>query len=143
MPGKSRRGARLKLAGNKPILRAQQRAREPRRTGIDGQPAGRIAGRDRIDIGRKECTSGRSQRRSLEPGDAIAPFAAALRLLGGEVVAPSTGMNIDDAKRRRLAAQMHEDAREHRVFEHVGEISGVKGVPIVHSAQVMRANALL
>jgi hypothetical protein len=25
-------------------------------------------------------------------------------------------MNIDDAKRRRLAAQMHEDAREHRVF---------------------------
>jgi hypothetical protein len=30
---------------------------------------------------------------------------------------------------------MHEDAREHRVLEHVGEISGVKGVPIVHGAQ--------
>ncbi len=48
---------------------------------------------------------------------------------------PGAGMDVEDAERRRLATQMHEDAREHRVLEHVGEISGVKGVPIVHGAQ--------
>jgi len=141
--GKCRRSIRLELAGDKPILRAQQRAREPRGTGIDDQPAGRIAGRDRIEIGRKDYTSGRSQRGASEPGDAIAPFAAALRLLDGEVVAPSAGMDVNDAEWRWLAAQMHEDAREHRVLKHIGKISGVEGVPIIHGAQVMRANAFL
>src|SRR5213080_4629861 len=88
-------------------------------------------------------SNGRSQRGASEPGDAIAPFAAALRLLDGEVVAPSAGMDVDDAEWRWLAAQMHEDAREHRVLKHIGEISGVEGMPIIHGAQVMRANAFL
>jgi hypothetical protein len=27
---------------------------------------------------------------------------------------------------------MHEDAHQHRVLDHIGEIAGVKGVPIIH-----------
>ena len=141
--GKCRRSIRLELAGDKPILRAQQRAREAWRTGIDRHPAGSIAGRDRIEVGRKECTNGRSQRGASEPGDAIAPFAAALRLLDGKVIAPSAGMDVDDAEWRWLAAQMHQDARDYRVLKHIGEISRVEGVPIIHGAQIMRANAFL
>ena len=42
-------------------------------------------------------------------------------------------MGVDHAERRRLLAQMHEDAREHRVLDDVGEIAGMEGVAIVHA----------
>ena len=45
-------------------------------------------------------------------------------------------MGIDDAERGRLAAQMHEDARQHRVLVHIGKIPGVKGVAVVHRISV-------
>jgi hypothetical protein len=30
---------------------------------------------------------------------------------------------------------MHEDAHQHRVLDHIGEIAGVKGVAIIHGAK--------
>ena len=47
-------------------------------------------------------------------------------------------MGVDDAERGRLVAQMHEDARQHRVLDDVGEIAGVKGVAIVHGSLMRR-----
>src|SRR5262244_3209251 len=85
----------------------------------------------------------RCDRCAHEPVDPLAPFAAALRLLCGEVVAAGAGMGVDDAEGRGLAAQMHEDAHQHRVLDHIGEIAGEKGVTIIHGRKVMRANSRL
>jgi len=52
-------------------------------------------------------------------------------------------MGFDDAEGRGLAAQMHEDAHQHRVLDHIGKIAGVKGVTIIHGRKVMRANSRL
>ena len=43
------------------------------------------------------------------------------------------------AEGRGLAAQMHKDAHEHRVLDHIREIAGVKGVAIIHGRKVMGA----
>ena len=106
------------------------------RTGIGGQPSGAVAGGDRVEIGSKQRAGARCDRRAHEPVDAVAPFAAAPRLLSGEVVTAGAGMGVDDAERRRFLAQMHEDAHQHRVLDHIGEIAGVKGVAIIHGAKL-------
>src|SRR5260370_5438348 len=36
---------------------------------------------------------------------------------------------------------MHEDAHQHRVLDHIGEIAGVKGVAIIHGRKVMAAKS--
>ena len=41
-------------------------------------------------------------------------------------------MGVDDAERRRLVAQVHQNADQHRMLDDVGEVAGVKGVAIVH-----------
>jgi len=80
-------------------------------------------------------------RRTDEPADSVTPFAAALRLNSGEIVASGTGVGVDDAERRRLLAQVREDAHQHRVLDHIGEVAGMKDVTIIHAREVMRANS--
>jgi hypothetical protein len=41
-------------------------------------------------------------------------------------------MRVDHAERLRLLAQMDQNAREHRVLDHIGEIAGMECVHIVH-----------
>ena len=41
-------------------------------------------------------------------------------------------MGVDHAERRRLAAQIMQDAAKHRMLEHIGEIAGMEGVAIIH-----------
>jgi hypothetical protein len=36
---------------------------------------------------------------------------------------------------------MHENAHQHRVLDHIGEIAGVKGVAIIHGRKVMGAKS--
>src|SRR5262249_19689211 len=43
-------------------------------------------------------------------------------------------MGVDHAERRRLLAEMHQDAGEHRMLENVGKVAGVEGVTVVHRA---------
>jgi hypothetical protein len=62
------------------------------------------------------------------------PFAAAARFAAFEVVHAGAGMRIDHPERRRLCAQIIQNAAKHRMFEHVGETSGVKSVTVVHGA---------
>src|SRR5205085_1103228 len=68
--------------------------------------------------------------------DSRPPFAAALRLLAGEVIAAAAGMAVDDAKGGRLLLQIKQDAHEHDVLDDVGEIAGVEGVAVVHGGGV-------
>src|SRR5580698_4396125 len=67
-----------------------------------------------------------------EAFNAILPLTAAARFGGCEVVPARSGMGVDDPEGGRLVAQMNEDAGEHGVLVHVGKISGVKGVLVVH-----------
>jgi hypothetical protein len=50
-------------------------------------------------------------------------------------------VGVDDTERRRLAAQVREDADQHGVFDHIGEVARVKGVTVIHAREVMRANS--
>ena len=47
-------------------------------------------------------------------------------------------MGIDHPERRRLAAQMHQDAGEHRMLDDVGGTAGMKGVAIIHRSRRSR-----
>ena len=71
-----------------------------------------------------------------ETGDAGLPFAAAGRFRSGEIIAAGARMGVDNAVRRRLAAEMEEKAREHRVLDHISKVPGVKGVTVVHGRRV-------
>ena len=71
----------------------------------------------------------------MQPADAVAPFLRLAGLGAGEIVAAGAGMGVDDAEGRRLVAQMHQHAAQHRVLDDVGEISGVIGVAVVHRAR--------
>ena len=48
-------------------------------------------------------------------------------------------MGVDHPERGRLAAQMHQDARQHRMLDDVGRTAGVKGVAIVHRSTTANA----
>jgi hypothetical protein len=44
-------------------------------------------------------------------------------------------VGVEDAERRRLLAQVGHHARERRVFDDLGEVSGVVSVAIVHRSR--------
>ena len=67
----------LELAGNQPILLAQERTREHWRSGISSEPSAWIEARDRVAIGRKQCCYELRGRSCEEPRNALAPFPAA------------------------------------------------------------------
>src|SRR5690606_23491948 len=47
-------------------------------------------------------------------------------------------MGVDDAEGAGLALQVLDDARQHRMLEHVGEVSGVEGVAVIHRGSPSR-----
>ena len=126
------RRVRLELAGEQAILRAQKRAHERGRAGIAGEVAGAVEGGNRVEIGRKQPTRLLADRSGDEPLNALAPFEAARRLRTVEIVAAGAGMGVDDAERRRLGAQVHQNADQDRMLDHIGKVAGVKGVAIIH-----------
>ena len=67
-----------------------------------------------------------------QPCDAVEVFTAALRGGATQVVHTRARVRIEVQKRRVFFAQMLDHAAEHDVLEHVGEISRVKGVGVVH-----------
>ena len=107
--------------------------RDQRRTGIDAQRlAVRIERRHRVEIRRQQRIDLGSPSRGEDARDALAPLAAAKRLRAEKIVTAGSGMGVDHAKRRRLEAQMRQDARQHRVLVNVGETAGMKRVAIIH-----------
>jgi hypothetical protein len=64
--------------------------------------------------------------------NAILPFGTAGRFRAAQVIEAGAGVGIDDPESRRLVAQMHQDAGEHRMLDDVGGTTGVKGVAIIH-----------
>ena len=49
-----------------------------------------------------------------------------------KIISARPRMGVDDAEGLFLGAQMDEHAGEHRVLQHIGEISGVEAVTVIH-----------
>ena len=73
--------------------------------------------------------------------DAALPFAGLARLHAGKVIEPDAGMRIDDAERLVLLLHVLEKARQHCMLQHVGVVSRVVGVAVVHARNTKNAPA--
>ena len=106
------------------------------RAGVDFQSAAcRGAGierRDGVEIGREQITRGLRQFGGEQLADAGAPFAGTARLGAGQIVKARPRMGIDHAEGGRLFLQVGDHARERRVLDDIGEISGMKRVAVIH-----------
>src|SRR3712207_7481646 len=67
------------------------------------------------------------------PRSTLFPYTTLFRSRGvtRQVIETGTGVQIEDTERRRLLLQMLDNAREHDVLHHIGEVAGVIGVAIV------------
>ena len=45
-------------------------------------------------------------------------------------------MRVDDAKRLRFLTQVYQDAREHRVLDHIRKVAGVERMAVVHGVSL-------
>ena len=126
------RRRRMQFAENRPILGAQDFLRDERRSRIG--PALENAFAHSLEIGRKQSARRGEFSRLwfFQTGDALAPLARSRRRLARQVIKPRAGVRIDETQRRVLALQIDKRARQHRMFQHVGEIAGVIFVTIIH-----------
>ena len=113
-------------------MRPQPGEGEQRRSRIGEQaPAGIVSG-NRLEIGREQLADLGAELRRKQAADALAPFAGSARFPPGQTGQAGSGVGVDDAERAVLFPQMRDDAREHRVFDDVGEIAGMERVAVVH-----------
>ncbi len=113
-------------------MRPQPGEGEQRRSRIGEQaPAGIVLG-NRLEIGREQPADLGAELRRKQAADALAPFAGSARFPPGQAGQAGSGVGVDDAERAVLFPQMRDDAREHRVFDDVGEIAGMERVAVVH-----------
>ena len=127
-----RRRARLELAGDQPVLRPHQGKRDERRARIGPQPAVGIEVLHDVEIRREQRPHLVRQRPAQKSADTVLPLAAAGRFSAAQIVTAGARMGVDHAERRRLGFQIGQDARQHRVLVHVGEIAGMECVLIIH-----------
>ena len=83
-------------------------------------------------VGGGKLGRGRRKGRRDETADTLAPFPGAVGFLARKVVQPGPRMGVDHPERRGLFPQMHENADQDDMLEHVGKIAGMKGVTVVH-----------
>ena len=115
-------------------------ARSPSRrasSATSGEP-GYLRRRGAGGVRRLQITSKirRLHRTAREPGDSLAPFAAARGILGAQVVAAAPGMRVEIEQRLRFLLQALEQRQQHDVLVHVREVAGVEGMTIVHDGMI-------
>jgi hypothetical protein len=64
--------------------------------------------------------------------NSVAELRAAARVRTAQIVQPGARVGVDHAEGRGLLAQMDENARQHRMLDHIGRAAGVKRVTVVH-----------
>ena len=95
-----------------------------------------VCSSDDIEIGRHEVCNGAWQFCIEQAADFILPLAGLAGLQSRKIVAPSAGVRVDHAERSRLLFHVRQHARQHDVLDHIGKISGVIIVAIVHASTV-------
>ena len=119
----------LQFAERRAIAGAQQRRLDQRRARIGAQlPAGVHAAHD-LEVARERRML-RCGLRGEQPADAVLRFAAAR----AELVAAATRMRVEQEERAVLFREPQERGDERDVLRHVGEVAGMKGVPVLHAS---------
>ena len=74
----------------------------------------------------------RQSRRAEQPHHAALVFPRLARLLAAQIVAARSGVGLEIAERRLLGFQGFQQRDQYRVLEHVGKISGVERMAVIH-----------
>lgn len=131
--------AGVQFIGDELIAAAKQAARDGGAPRISNERALRrrvhvlVLGANGIEVRPQDVVDLVRQISAQKPPDTGLPLARALRLRAREIVDPGAGMRVDHAECGRLLLEVLYHQRQDRVLEHVGKISGVKGVSIVHA----------
>ncbi|MNP23990.1 hypothetical protein D3C76_1167230 [compost metagenome] len=67
-----------------------------------------------------------------KPADTFDPLAGTRRLVALQVIQTEASVSVEVGERLLLARHQRNKAGQHKVFEDVGVVAGVKGVTIVH-----------
>ncbi|MNR23708.1 hypothetical protein D3C85_1407440 [compost metagenome] len=67
-----------------------------------------------------------------KPTDTFDPLAGTRRLVALQVIQTEASVSVEVGERLLLARHQRNKAGQHKVFEDVGVVAGVKGVTIVH-----------
>jgi hypothetical protein len=125
------------------VLLAQKTFRDQRRARIAAQLAPGVKRRHQIQIGPDQIFRRAPFAHLPNPLDAAAPFAATGRFGTVEIISAGPGMGIDDPESSELEAQVKKYAHKNRMFVHIGEIPGMKGVAIIHGRSRARVSNFL
>ncbi len=127
----------LQFAQDQSIVRAQGVRRQQWRARIDPQIAIRIERKHRVDVALQRW---RCIRQVEQTQDALTPFAGLVRWLVIQQVAAGTRVRVEIAERLVLGRECVQQSQHYGVLEHVGEISGMEGVFVIH-ARIVRCRA--
>ena len=83
-----------------------------------------------VDVARQHAGHGGERQ---QPQDAFASLSGFLRLSSSDVIDATPCMGIDHREGLVLFAQMQKHGNQCRVLQHIGEISGVVNVAVVHA----------
>ncbi len=129
----------VQFDGGQTILLAQKMAHEARRAGIVQDIRTLILLMNRFQQGIQKLRCFLIEGSLDQSADPVAPFAGFLRLFRTQVVEADTRMRVDDTESLVLALQIFDDAGQDGVLDHIGEVSGMIGVAIVHVSNFSEA----
>ncbi len=122
----------MQFYGGQSVLPAQEMANEARGTGIILDAAALILLVNRIQQGIQKACCFLIEGSLDEPADPVPPFAGFLCFFGTQVVEADSRMGVDHAESLVLAFQIFNDAGHDGVLDHIGEVSRMIGVAIIH-----------
>ena len=112
------------------VLRPQQMPGNPGRTGITPQDRPiRVLGPDRIQIVGQQWRGGSGLQQAA---DAVLIFQGLAGFDAIQVIAANARMGIDHRKGGVLLFQMGQNQGQQGMLDHIGEVSGMIGVAVVH-----------
>src|ERR1019366_649561 len=122
----------MQLAEPHPVLTPQQRLGDPWRAAIARRLSRKQRRRD-LQIRPDELLHLRRGFRRHELANPAAPFGGLSGLRAQKVMNAASGMGLDIAERRWLAAKMQKSAGQKNMLEYIGEIAGMEFVTVIHA----------
>ncbi len=122
----------VQFDGCQAILFAQEMANEARGTGVMLDARTEILFLNRFQQGIQKVRFFLIEESLDETADPVPPFAGFLRFFRTEVVKTDSRMGVDHAESLVLAFQIFNDAGHDGVLDHIGEVSRMIGVAIIH-----------
>src|SRR5262249_48750185 len=118
---------------------AQEAFCNQRRAGIAAELVAGVQRRNDIEVRLDQVVRGPARACPPNPLDALTPLIAPRCLGTAQVVPPRPRVRIDDTKGCGLEAQVQQKTHQHAVFVHIGKITGMKSVAIIHEPPKARS----